>query len=266
MPHIAAVPALRDNYIWIIRDRRHAVAVDPGDAAPLLGYLRRERLDLAAILVTHRHHDHAGGIPALLQAGPVPVYGPAREVVPGVTHPVREMAEDGCRDDGDAIGEVHVPELSLRLRVLDIPGHTLGHVAYHGAGWLFSGDTLFACGCGRVFEGTAGQMAASLQKLADLPDETGVYCGHEYTLANIRFARTVEPGNLALIEREAVAQAQRRAELPTLPSTLALERATNPFLRCDQPEVIRSASAYAGTPLTDAVHVFAALREWKNRS
>jgi hydroxyacylglutathione hydrolase len=148
--------------------------------------------------------------------------------------------------------------------VLDIPGHTAGHIAYYGANMLFCGDTLFAGGCGKLFEGTAEQMAESLQKLADLPNETPVYCGHEYTLNNIRFARVVEPGNQALIEREIVVENLRKQDLPTLPSTIGLEKATNPFLRCQQPEVIKNASKYAGKPLSDPVSVFAAVRDWKN--
>lgn len=252
MMHIVPVRAFSDNYIWVIRDQHYAAVVDPGDAAPVLDYLRRENLQLVAILNTHHHNDHVGGNAALLKEFPVPIYGPANESIPTLTHRLVE---------GDT---VHLAEFSLSFSVLDIPGHTAGHIAYYGANLLFCGDTLFACGCGRLFEGTAQQMHASLQKLAALPDETLVYCGHEYTLANIRFARQVEPGNPALIELEAAAERLRASDIPTLPSTLAMEKATNPFLRCDQPQVIHAASGYLGKPLPDPVSVFAAVRSWKN--
>ncbi len=259
MPHIVALRAFTDNYIWVIRDHYHAIVVDPGDAVPVLDYLRKENLKLIAILNTHHHNDHVGGNAALLQEFAVPVYGPARESIPTVTRPLKE-----CSDKESEEGCAYISEFSLSLRVLDIPGHTAGHIAYYGANMLFCGDTLFACGCGKLFEGTAEQMAESLQKLADLPNETLVYCGHEYTLNNIRFARVVEPGNQALIERETVVENLRKQGLPTLPSTIGLEKATNPFLRCQQPEVIKNASNYAGKPLSDPVSVFAAVRDWKN--
>jgi hydroxyacylglutathione hydrolase len=183
----------------------------------------------------------------------VPVYGPKREPIATLTRPVAE---------GDI---VRIPELGLALSVLDIPGHTRAHVAYYGAGSLFCGDTLFACGCGRLFEGTAEQMVASLAKLAALPDDTRVYCGHEYTLANIAFAQQVEPANAALAERLARAKELRAQGRPTLPSTLGEERASNPFLRWSEPAVIDSANKYLGARVSDPVKVFAAIREWKNR-
>ena len=183
----------------------------------------------------------------------VPVFGPKGEPIPALTHPVGQ-------DD-----RVEIPELAAAFSVLDIPGHTRAHVAYYGLGSLFCGDTLFACGCGRVFEGTAGQMLASLSKLAALPDATKVYCGHEYTLANIKFARTVEPDNGVLAAREERATKLRAIGRPTLPSTLGEERATNPFLRCAKPVVVESANKYLGARAADPVRVFAALREWKNR-
>jgi hydroxyacylglutathione hydrolase len=259
MPHIVAIRAFTDNYIWVIRDHCHAAVVDPGDASPVLAYLQREKLKLIAILNTHHHADHVGGNAALLREFPVAVYGPANESIPTLTHPLKQ-----CNDPENEEGQAYIPEFSLSLRVLDIPGHTAGHIAYYGANLLFCGDTLFACGCGRLFEGTARQMVDSLQKLADLPNQTAVYCGHEYTQANIRFARIVEPGNQALIKREAEVKELRALDIPTLPSTIELEKATNPFLRCSQAEIIQSVSNHAGKPLTDAVSVFAALREWKN--
>lgn len=252
MVNIVPVEAFQDNYIWVIRNRHYAAVVDPGDAGPVLDYLQREQLVLAAILNTHHHGDHVGGNADLLKEFPVPVYGPCRERIATLTHRLGE---------GD---EAVLPEFPLRFTVLDIPGHTAGHIAYVAEGMLFCGDTLFACGCGRLFEGTAQQMYTSLRKLAGLPENTRIYCGHEYTLANIRFAKAVEPDNAALLKREEEAKKLRQQNLPTLPSTIELEKATNPFLRCLEPSITRSASRRSGRPLSDPVSVFAAIREWKN--
>jgi hydroxyacylglutathione hydrolase len=256
MAAIIPIPALRDNYIWLVRDGSNAVVVDPGDAAPVLAYLEREALQLAGILITHHHADHVGGVGALTARHPAPVFGPARESIPGRTRAVAE---------GDAIA---LPEAGLELSVLDVPGHTSGQVAYvgrcDGNAITFTGDTLFTCGCGRVFEGTPAQMLASLTRLALLADDTLVYCGHEYTLANLRFALAVEPGNEALHERQRRDAAKREKGLPTVPARMDLERATNPFLRASEPAVFAAAEARAGRPLADVVDAFATLREWKN--
>jgi len=254
MLEIVPVKAFKDNYIWTLRDGKRAAVVDPGDARPVIEYLTREKLELVAILATHHHADHVGGIAELLGRGRVPVYGPRGEPIETLTRAVGE---------GDT---VTIPELGLSFAVLDIPGHTRAHIAYYGADCLFCGDTLFACGCGRVFEGTPEQMYASLEKLRALPDSTRVYCGHEYTLANIGFARSVEPGNGALGAREARDRKLREAGKPTLPTTLGEEKATNPFLRCLEPAVVESANKYLGARAADPVRVFAAIRDWKNRS
>lgn len=248
---IIPIPAFDDNYIWLIRNQRYAVAVDPGDAEPVLEYLRHHDLRLTAILVTHHHGDHTGGNQDLVRGADIPVFGPRRENIPALTHPVGQNEI------------VRLPELDMEFAVLDVPGHTAGHIAYYGANSLFCGDTLFTCGCGKLFEGTPAQMYASLQKLAALPDETAVYCAHEYTLANILFAKSVEPANAALLGREADAIRARNAGRPTVPSSMALEKETNPFLRCTQPAVIEAAARHAGQQLDDPASVFAALRKWK---
>lgn len=255
MPSIIPIPAFRDNYIWLIRQGARAAVVDAGDAAPVIAYLERERLELAAIIATHHHGDHVGGNVALLERWKVPVFGPAGESIPGRTHALRE---------GDRID---VPGIDAAFDILDIPGHTAGHIALAGSAGgpaLFCGDTLFAVGCGRLFEGTPAQMWASLSKLAALAPRTRVFCGHEYTLANIRFALAVEPDNEALVARQTRESERRARGEPTLPSTIADEHATNPFLRAAQPKVKAAAEAHAGRSLADDVATFAELRGWKN--
>lgn len=249
---VIPLPAFRDNYIWLLRVGRSAAVVDPGDAGPVINYLALHGLSLVAILNTHHHGDHVGGNRELLEKFDVPVYGPRHEFIPGLTHPVDESTI------------VPLPALGLEFQVLDVPGHTLGHVAYYGANSLFCGDTLFGCGCGRLFEGTAEQMHASLQKLAALPPDTLVYCAHEYTLSNIRFAKVVEPDNPDLQAREREVLALLARHQPSLPSTLDLERRTNPFLRADQAAVRAAAERHSGKKLGDDGAIFAALRAWKD--
>lgn len=253
MIEVEPIPAFEDNYIWLLHDGVRAIVVDPGDAEPVLETLARRQFVLEAILATHHHGDHTGGIEDLLRHRAVTVFGPARERIRGVTHAVA---------GGE---EIRVPSMDLSFAVLDVPGHTAGHVAYYGGKRLFCGDTLFACGCGRLFEGTAAQMWASLAQLASLPPDTEVFCAHEYTLSNIRFALAVEPGNAALRARDASARALRGSGRPTLPSSIALERDTNPFLRAEVPEVRAAAEQRAGRALGTPVEVFTAIREWKNR-
>jgi hydroxyacylglutathione hydrolase len=249
---VTPIRAFRDNYIWCIRRDHLAAVVDPGDAGPVLQYLQSEALELTAILATHHHNDHVGGNERLLSQYSVPVFGPAGENIPGITQKLRE---------GD---QIIVPGIGLLLTVLDIPGHTRGHIAYVGDGLVFCGDTLFSCGCGRLFEGTPEQMHRSLAKLSSLPGETRVYCGHEYTLSNLRFAEAAEPGNPAIALRRASAEAALKRGEPSLPSTIEMERAANPFLRTHLAALAESASRYAKRELTRPVEVFAMLREWKN--
>jgi hydroxyacylglutathione hydrolase len=256
--NLVALAAFADNYIWMLDDGRHAWVVDPGDAAPVLAALDARGLTLAGILVTHHHPDHVGGVdelrPRLALTGGQ-VHGPANERIP---EPFVRHAEG---DDVEVLGH--------RFEVLEVPGHTAGHIAYVQrddgvAPLLFCGDTLFSAGCGRLFEGTPAQMHRSLERLAALPPGTRVCCTHEYTLSNLRFAAAVEPDNTAVANHARACERQRAAGVPTLPSTIALEREINPFLRCERPEVIAAARAQ-GAANDDAISVLGALREWKNR-
>lgn len=249
---VVPIPAFDDNYLWLLVRGKQAIIVDPGDAAPVLHYLTQHGLALCAILCTHHHSDHVGGILALLRHFNVPVYGPAHEAIPGRTQAVAE---------GDV---VKIPELALEFSVIDVPGHTAGHIAYYGAERLFCGDTLFACGCGRLFEGTPAMMYDSISTLARLPDATLMYCAHEYTLDNIRFAKKVEPDNADLIQREIQDRATRAQNLPTVPTTLGWEKRTNPFMRSLVPSVIQAAERHIGHPLPDPAQVFGAVRAWKD--
>jgi hydroxyacylglutathione hydrolase len=255
MLKVTPIRAFSDNYIWLIHANdgsRRVAAVDPGDATPVIEYLEREGLVLATILITHHHGDHVGGVSRLVKAFDVPVFGPADESIP-----CRTTALSG----GD---QVALDQLGLNFNVVDVPGHTAGHIAYFGHGALFCGDTLFSGGCGRLFEGTPKQMSRSLDALAALPPETKVYCTHEYTLSNLHFAVAVEPGNTALAEYVKDAKASRAEGNPTLPSTLSLEARINPFLRCDQKTVHQAAEQYSGRILQDRVDVFTVVRAWKD--
>ena len=251
---IKPLPAFKDNYIWLLTRGDEAAIVDPGDAEPVIQALEQQKLRLTAILATHHHADHVGGLAALKQRYQAIAYGPARERVAALDH--RLAAGDTC----DVLG--------TRFEVIDIPGHTAGHIAFFAPGLkppaIFCGDTLFACGCGRLFEGTPEQMLASLDTLAELPEATRVYCGHEYTVANIRFALAVEPNNRELQTRAALATAMRKRGEPTLPSTIGLELATNPFMRCDMPSVRASASSFSPGAGFARVSTFAAIRSWKD--
>lgn len=250
--HMTPLAAFSDNYIWVIHNDRHAAVVDPGDAQPVERFLHATGLQLTAILNTHHHADHTGGNIDLQTRHGVPVHGPAAESIPGLSHAVH---------DGDSVA---LPGLGASLRVLEVPGHTAGHIAYFGTSILLSGDTLFGCGCGRLFEGTPAQMLASLTRLAALADDTAVYCAHEYTLANIAFALTIDPDNPELLRRAVTEREKRDAGRPTLPSSIGLEKATNPFLRCHQTAVRNAAQAWAGKSLPDDIAVFAALRAMKD--
>ncbi len=255
MVSVLHVCAFKDNYIWLIRGPsapNRVAIVDPGDAEPVLMALETHGLKPVAILCTHHHGDHVAGVEDILQHFNIPVYGPARERIPAINYPLKE---------GDRFT---LAELDLEFNTLDVPGHTSGHNAYYGAGTLFCGDTLFSAGCGRLFEGTAEQMHASLSKLAALPETTSMYCGHEYTEANLRFALAVEPGNTDAKAHQALARSRRTQNLPTLPSTIGLERRINPFLRSGMASVRQAAEKFTQQTLKSDTAVFAAVRRWKD--
>lgn len=256
MIQITPISAFNDNYIWALGHpgNNACVVVDPGDADAVLNWLKTTTYQLAAILITHHHSDHVGGIEKLLKHSAVPVYGPAHEKIPH---------RDNDLFDGD---KIYLADIDCHFNVIEVPGHTAGHIAYYNDDWLFCGDTLFAAGCGRLFEGTPEQMHQSLSRLAALPAATQVYCTHEYTLANLAFAALVEPDNMALKQRTVEATEQREMNMPTLPSTIGLELKTNPFLRSEENSVKQAAEQHIGHALDSATDVFAAIRQWKDNA
>lgn len=256
MANVFPIKAFSDNYIWIIQsDTGPEIAVvDPGDAAPVIALIEDQGLKLTSILITHHHWDHTGGIAQLRQHyADIVVYGPAHDGIDTITHPLTEA------------DRIYLDAQKLEFNILDIPGHTLGHIAYHNDTMLFSGDTLFACGCGRVFEGTQQQMYDSLEKLKNLSDTLNLYCGHEYTLNNLTFALAVEPNHPALTQRFSKVQSLIKAGQPSLPCTLKEEKLTNPFFRCDDQALAKA--CLNQNPQVDPsspVSVFTALRQWKD--
>ncbi len=249
------LPAFTDNYIWVLHDRVRALVVDPGEAEGVERWLQQHHLQLDTILITHHHADHTGGVEALRAATGARVVGPAHEPMP---EPLERVVS----------GDV-VTALDHRFEVIEVPGHTAGHIAFYcaemdGAPLLFCGDTLFSGGCGRLFEGSPAQMFDSLRRLSALPDNTRVCCTHEYTLSNLAFAQAVEPGNADLTRYTAHCEQQRHQNFPTLPSSIGMEKRINPFLRTHMPEVQQAASRHEPAAPTDAVGVFATLRQWKN--
>ena len=247
------VKAYSDNYIWLAQHDADdgVVIVDPGDANPVLQMMEALALTPCAILITHHHYDHIDGIPELLKHFHVPVFGPANSSIPKLT---------------ETVGEGDTVELNNKLSfsVIEVPGHTVDHIAYCGHEVVFCGDTLFAGGCGRLFEGTAEQMLQSLHKLAGLTDDTRVCCAHEYTLRNLEFARQVDRQNERLAERLEAVRQMRLDDQPTLPSTIAMEKMTNPFLRCHDSQVQAAAAQYAGRAVTDELETFKIIRFWKD--
>jgi hydroxyacylglutathione hydrolase len=253
MLDVLHVPAFKDNYIWMIRTDRRVAVIDPGDAAPVISLLTQEQLTPVAILCTHRHGDHTGGIAPLLAHYPtLPVYGPAHEPIVEITHP---LVHDS---------ELTLAALGIKLRVWETPGHTTGHIVFYGHETLFCGDVIFSAGCGRLLGGSAQQMYASLVQLASLPDNTAVYCTHEYTESNLRFAALVEPDNSDIRTHQAQVAQWRAEGRPSLPTTLAREKRINPFLRVHLPAIRAAVEKWAGTALSSDELVFSSLRRWKD--
>lgn len=248
MLNIIPIPAFDDNYIWLLHNTRHAVVVDPGDAAPVIATLKALNLTLTAILITHHHSDHIDGVSSLLAYRAVPVYAPKYE---NYNFEHIKLAEND---------EITLPEIAQSFRVIWLPGHTLGHIAYVNDDYLFCGDVIFGAGCGRLFEGTSSQLFNSLNRLKSLKGSTKIFCTHEYTAKNIAFALSLEPKNADLLARQQQVQALRNQHLPSLPSTIDLELRTNPFLRCDQTAIIQNSLAEKH----DKLSVFTAIRSLRN--
>lgn len=250
---VAPLPAFTDNYIWCFYDSESCVVVDPGDANVVKDFCHQHNLNLHAILITHHHADHTGGLPELTHSFPhVRVYGPQNPSIALITDRLIE---------GDRI---QIERLALTFDVIEIPGHTLDHIGYIGHGGILCGDTLFSAGCGRLFEGTPAQMLTSLNKLAKLEDTTQVWCTHEYTLANLKFAQAVDPSNQDLLSYAQWATKMRAQNTPTLPSDIKTQKAINPFLRAHTSAVKQSAEHFSQQPLAGELEVFAAVRSWKD--
>ena len=263
---ITPVPALSDNYIWILQrnDLPQVAIVDPGQSTPVIKYIQANKLQPVAILITHQHYDHTGGVAELLDAYPdIEIIGPDRDpsdIKLSIDLPIADLfTQKVC--DGQV---VEIPQLDIRFRVKAIPGHTLDHLAFYGESVVFCGDTLFGAGCGRIFSGTAQQFAASISFLMSLPESTIMYCAHEYTVDNLGFAKWVEPDSASIKQRDELEMARQEKGLPTVPSSVGLELKTNPFVRLQQPEVRQAAINFAGKVLTENGEIFAALREWKD--
>lgn len=253
---VTPIPAFSDNYIWVISlpGNSNVAVVDPGDAQPVNEYLISNQLNLTAILITHHHNDHTGGVNDLVETHNVPVYGPASSPFDGITHPLK---------DGDS-----VELLGSNFEIREIPGHTLDHISYFSAQirpQIFCGDTLFLAGCGRLFEGTAEQMLQAMKYFADLPDDTQIFCTHEYSLANLNFALAVEPDNNDIKEAISSCNALRADDKPTLPSTIQQEKKINPFMRTQHQDVITAANEFSAAQLESEIEIFASIREWKNQ-
>lgn len=251
---ISPIPALRDNYIWVITHpaKHTCVIVDPGEAGPVLETLAQHQLTLVGIFITHHHWDHTDGISAIIARHPAPVFAPHSKNIPSTTHPLKE---------GDTVS---LPDMELSYQIIETPAHTQDHISYYGHNSLFSGDTLFTGGCGRLFEGSAEQMCQSLDKLMALPDTTAIYCGHEYTEKNLQFAHLVEPNNHDIQHRLEQVHQHRLNNQPTVPATLEVEKKTNPFLRYRTANVKAAAETHAHTTFTNPVDVFAEIRRWKD--
>lgn len=256
---VSMIKAFSDNYIWAITssNSQTMALVDPGDAEVCIKFIKDNQKKLSTILITHHHHDHVGGIQKLVQycqdnAWPLTIYGPENENIPHCDIKVNEQSK------------VSLSDLAIEFSVLDLPGHTAGHIAYLAQDNLFCGDTLFSGGCGRLFEGTAQQMLNSLEKLSALPEKTHVYCAHEYTKANLDFALTVEPSNAELVHYYNQVQNKRAQNIATIPSSILLEKKINPFLRCQQESIQESAAEYSGEKVNTKLATFTAIRAWKD--
>lgn len=255
MSSVSFVNALQDNYIWIIisDNRRHAIVIDPGEAAPVRTFLQKHCLQLNAILLTHHHPDHSAGVADLVAQYHCPVYGMQREELPWVTQIVTQQ------------NKIQLDNFTHAIEIIEVPGHTRDHLAYRHSSALFCGDTLFAGGCGRLFEGSAKQLYDSLLKLSSLPEETRIYCGHEYTINNLLFAEWIEPDNVDIKQRLTQAKQLRQQNLPTVPSALKIEKLTNPFLRCHLAHIRKRIAELAKQSIMDAESTFACVRKLKDQ-